>query len=318
MSYTREQKKIAYKKLSDEEKSFIMSSETTDMIEECLKTINLTGESLDLADLEIMFAMYRLQTLQTSISNIAKLAGKNEDELQYLKDQLQSNIFNIIQPVQEIKKDTLEKTPSLDAEEIISKELPYNQNFVRLPQIKQKLILSGVWKERTEEIAKKYSLSETQTNTLVDNVLLILIDLKKNENFLETIITELGISRLLAEQIFEDLNIRVFEYVNKNLENKSETEIAPQTIIEKTISDSEKDIPEIRPQILPATEPGKTAHDTLPTQEQIQRPLAVPRYTAVPMETEENEQPKNTSEVKPTPVEPVKRYAVDPYREPIE
>ncbi|MES3005030.1 MAG: hypothetical protein V4690_02880 [Patescibacteria group bacterium] len=91
----------------------------------------------------------------------------------------------------------------------------------KLPKPVQDFIFEGSWRERTESIAKKYSLNPTQTETLADNVLFVLIGIDEGENFIKLMPSELGISKLLSEQIVEDLEIRVFEYAVKSVERKT-------------------------------------------------------------------------------------------------
>jgi hypothetical protein len=184
-----------------------------------------------------------------------------------------------------------------------------------LPQSVQDFIFGGVWEERTDEIAKKYSLNDTQTDNLINNILFILIGLDKPETFLETTIIELGISRLLAEQIMEDLEVRVFEYATKSIENKEKRGGSSQQVIASSKEDKNKlstssmpvgipniedDIPEVRPEITPMVEKDEVVHDSsqqpvasskentggreIPraplgqTSEPVQRPVSVPRY----------------------------------------
>jgi uncharacterized membrane protein len=70
-----------------------------------------------------------------------------------------------------------------------------------LPKAVQDMIFDGVWEERTIEIGKKYSLSDIQINSLADLVVLVLIGLERPETFLQTLIVELRVSALLADQI---------------------------------------------------------------------------------------------------------------------
>ncbi len=235
----------------------------------------------------------------------------------------------------------------------------------------KEFIFTGVWEERTAEIAKKYSLNDTQVNDLIDTVLFVLTGLESPETLLETIIAELGISRLLAEQIMDDLEIRVFEYAVKSIEKKTDSsQQLASSSQEETQSQNnqnktpEKDIPEIRPEnlpeiepnILPMTEPGEKVHIVEPPANTIKsetkpiiepqetpgvvleqtprpseiiykavpEPIPVPQYTEAPVENKVTPTPE--TEVKPAePIKPpepvpppVKKYAVDPYREPIE
>ncbi|HEY4505838.1 MAG TPA: hypothetical protein VJG67_04065, partial [Candidatus Paceibacterota bacterium] len=81
-----------------------------------------------------------------------------------------------------------------------------------LPKPVQDMILAGVWSGIVGEIAKKYSLSPTQSDILTNNIVFVLTGLDTPETFLGLITSELGISRLLSEQIIQDLENRVFKY----------------------------------------------------------------------------------------------------------
>lgn len=149
------------------------------------------------------------------------------------------------------------------------------------------LVFDPAWKNRTEEIAKKYSLDPTQTDTLINNVLFVLIGTDKPEDFLKLMTSELGISRLLADQIIEDLEMRVFDYAiktiekseqkqevrSKNLEVEKEIVTPKQNLVIENKPEKAKvtlpvvekpKVPEIKPVILPMVEKGEVAHNTTP------------------------------------------------------
>ena len=152
----------------------------------------------------------------------------------------------------------------------------------KLPLIVRDTIFDGEWKNRTEEIASKYSLTPDQTDTLVDKVLFVLIGVESGDDFLEGIIAEINISRLLAEQIMNELTTRVFEYFLKQIGK-------PQSNLESNINSTDTTIQFPTPD-LPMVEPGEIAHDVPRSQESFQtpaqvteplvshNPISVPRY----------------------------------------
>jgi len=213
-----------------------------------------------------------------------------------------------------------------------------------LPKAVQDLIFDGVWEERTAEIAKKYSLSDTQADSLINTVLLVMIGLEDPDTFLETIIADLGISRLLAEQINEDLETRVFEYALRTVEKKEEimSKSKPQIsnevhglpmsdigrkkpepfqIMARTPLGTEPKVPEIKPEILPMIEEDPPSQGFSPLRQSesetseargekvhINRPEAVQRPVEVPRFTGAPiEEEKSTIPVNlPTAPEPLK------------
>ncbi|MEQ1500089.1 MAG: hypothetical protein ABL917_01800 [Parcubacteria group bacterium] len=255
MTFTLLQKKEIYKKLPPEVKSFILNNETSELIDGYLKDAGLSEEYLDLADSEILYAMCDLQSLNDSVSNIAKLSGKNINELSNLKIDLENNIFNIIE---NIKK---------------------NQNSK----------LDNNSKIKVGDIAKKYSLSEVQKEKLLEIINSNIEQTKNSSIFLNTIVSDLGISNLLAEQIIEDLDKRIFEYaINMTQEKKNNK------------------IPEVRPQNLPAVE--KVIEKVVPTPQPTPQKVSTPVYTPTykPVSTVKNEEVKPTS-ISPSPETPTKK-----------
>ncbi len=91
MAFTREQIKQGYAKLSPEAQDFVMSNEITDLTDKILRESGLSEEQVNSADSEILYALYGLQTLDTAVSNIGKLSGKDTTKL---KGELQENIFS--------------------------------------------------------------------------------------------------------------------------------------------------------------------------------------------------------------------------------
>lgn len=161
-----------------------------------------------------------------------------------------------------------------------------------LPKAVQDIVFDSTWEERTTEIAKKYSLNQNQTDALINTVLFVLTGLEKPETFLQTIIIELGISQLMAVQIIEDLEIRVFKYALNKLENMEKPSTATS--------------PEIHQKNLPAVELGETAHNishfTVP-QQNISTPKYTPVYkpSPVPQNNPANTTPQNPISGQSTP-----------------
>lgn len=146
-----------------------------------------------------------------------------------------------------------------------------------LAQNVQDFVFDREWEKRTLEIAKKYSLNDAQSDTLADTVVLALIGLEKPETFLQTIIRDLGISKLLAEQVMSDLETRVFDYAIKQIEVTKP--VVPQT-----------------QQIPPAsvTQPQKISTST-PQPQKIVPPISNPVQSKVP-----EIRPVNTPVAKPS------------------
>lgn len=94
MTFTREQRQIAYKKLPPETQDLIMSNETTELITDIIKEIGLSEDQANLADSEILYALFCLQSLDDAINNIAKLSNKNLNDLSKIKLAVQDNILN--------------------------------------------------------------------------------------------------------------------------------------------------------------------------------------------------------------------------------
>lgn len=110
MTFTTQQIKSAYKNLTGEVKDLIGSNETTEFISTNLVEAGLSGEQADMADSEILYAMYGLQSLDSAINNIAKINSKKPGELTDLTAKLQYKIFSKIKFDKPIEESSVEKS----------------------------------------------------------------------------------------------------------------------------------------------------------------------------------------------------------------
>lgn len=368
MKFTKEQKNTAYKKLSPEVQDFIMSNETTELIASYLKDINLSEEQIDLADSEILYAMFGLQTISDAINNIAKLSNKNVNDISRLKANLENNIFRKIKMEEGETKQNwfnlLSEENKNEIKNVLKSSLKNNdfqktlggisQYLKNAPQKMQKAISDSVWPKRVGEIALKYSLTEEQTTILQNLVLFVIIGVEEPETFAYSVEKELGISKLLAEQIVADADVRVFQYVfnliSENAENKTgsvaETAWAEVSKVPfggselpRGTLDTNTEIPEMRPEILPAVEKGEGVRVNPPpiVQDAQKEPdrssfKQTPAPDNLPGVEMPPGKPANVSQASPAPQKPVApvvpklqteveyppKYVVDPYREPID
>jgi len=177
----------------------------------------------------------------------------------------------------------------------------------RLTESEKNLINDKKWEEKTKEIALKYSLNETQTSILINKILSLFVNLETQDKFLESMILELAISRVLATQIMEDLGKRVFNLPVKGIYEKTKaplSQVLEKKPLESTPATETSDSIEIRPKIVPMVEKGEVAHNNTIIEEKdlanlipikeiapepIQAPVPVPKFTAVPLEEESDD-----------------------------
>jgi hypothetical protein len=336
----------AIEKIPEAIRRLMFSVELGDDLFEIITTsgVDTEEEYLQIVD-EVGYVILGLKKSSSFVDSLVQ-TGISNDLATTIFNEIDKEVFSKLKGIEngEIYKPTKKSSPLDERSLSLAKRIrtatkdknweALQKELNELPKTTQDLLFGNVWEERTGEIAEKYSLNELQKDSLVNNVLFILISKAKKETLLETIVKDLGISQMLAEQIMEDLEMRVFEYALKTIQNQ-----------DKKGGSSEKtdgDLPEIRPEITPVIEPEEKVRvrpipvgfaDTtpkpapkpqIPGPELVQRPVSVPRYTAVPMEendatgvSQKTTAPAGAPKT-PEPVpEPVKKYAVDPYREPI-
>lgn len=88
----------------------------------------------------------------------------------------------------------------------------------KLPQNIKKLIANDEWRKKVGEISQKYSLTTEQSESLENEVLMVIIGLTQAEEFKNVLQEEIQISDLIADQLSKELDKRVFEYMVKELE----------------------------------------------------------------------------------------------------
>ncbi len=175
MTFTLQQKKDAFEKLSDKDKSFIMDNETTEKISEIIASSKIPIKFFDFTDSEILNTMYSLQTIDEAMINISRITNINTDELALLKSKFNDFIVSKLQS------------------RLVSKIDP---TFA---------------KKRVSEIVNKYGLSSIQA-TVLENEVMSVIGRNLGEKIIATdLVDHLNISNILAEQIVYELENRVFE-----------------------------------------------------------------------------------------------------------
>ncbi|MFZ2523598.1 MAG: hypothetical protein WAW92_04405 [Minisyncoccia bacterium] len=264
MIFTKEQIREAYQKLDSSTVNFISDYEVIDEIDEILGQVGLSELVFDLANSQILYAVYNLQTLDEAISYIADISGKSADELTILHNNLQREIFD--------------KIPSVtENEEVLSVGSQVTD-----------------WKIRVGEIAEKYELGEFQKDGLISICSLIIDSQQNKDASLSSLDKKLGVSQIVADQIIEELGKRVFSSFEKNREivsRSSDKKILQNTTLEKTspLSDQEAEPMEFIPANLPVSEEDR---------ELIKEKVGIPKYIPTKAEVIKEEFDRKNEDLK--------------------
>ncbi len=89
-----------------------------------------------------------------------------------------------------------------------------------LPVETREAIGSFDWGKVSEEVGKKYKLSESEINDMQIEVGLVLIGVAYGEALASSIETEVGVEKKLAEKIAVELDQRVFKPIYEIMEQK--------------------------------------------------------------------------------------------------
>lgn len=121
----------------------------------------------------------------------------------------------------------------------------------QLPPAIKTAVLGAEWNKRIGEIGQKYSLHLDQISSLEYEVLFVMIGMEPEEDLVENIQKELSISKILATQLAEEINIRIFQYILKTMQAQSAPK--PERFEQKLGARSEKleskkiDVPKVYP-----------------------------------------------------------------------
>ena len=103
------------------------------------------------------------------------------------------------------------------------------EEIKKLPKEAQDMINSLDWGKITEEIGKKYLLSESEINDFQVETLLVLVGIENGDFYAQNIENEVGTSKAEAEKIANETLEKIFipisnlleENIKKNLPNKN-------------------------------------------------------------------------------------------------
>lgn len=172
------------------------------------------------------------------------------------------------------------------------------------------IIASSEWMKRVKEIGQKYLLTDTQIDALGYEVLFVFLNIQEAELLNETIEEELEISTILAEQIRDEIEERIFLWAVKKIKQKNS-----QPDITNSL-----DIP-------PPNLPGEIIEEeSVPTEKNTFTFKTIPeQLTIQPNQETPPQKPSFISQKLSQPIHPTtpnpdipKTYTIDPYREPLD
>ncbi len=270
MMYSSEQIREAFKKNSLYIREIVSSIELNDLTNDISTSHNLTPSQKDSLGTIISCVILKLQDIDTLIPEIKNNLVVENDIAESLSNEIHKKIVDSLEKIHgQIEANELleegkyenETSNSSDTLLLITqiKEVIFNNQknipepLKNLSEIKRNFITKSGWQNIVNDISKKYSLTQTQFDSLLDEVILVLIELSTIEKF------KINISSLLAIQITEDLTNRVFKNLNK------ESEKSPTPEIKKIVPESERGMAlEERPEMVLMVEKGESAHDSKP------------------------------------------------------
>src|SRR5437868_4574323 len=140
MTFTVQQEKEAYRNLSNEMQDFIMSNETTEIIDSAIKSVNLSEEIATQADSEILYSLIGLQSLDQALQNISSLSNTPLEKLSPLKNILNEKVFSKIKQLKMDSNSPIassssvpeippENLPAVEAGQIAHQTTPEEKKF---------------------------------------------------------------------------------------------------------------------------------------------------------------------------------------------
>lgn len=176
-----------------------------------------------------------------------------------ISNEIKKKIFSKL----EIKSEILKITPLEKDERIneILKSLNEEDERIIPNYVKSlgkeiiEIIFDKNLKNKILDISKKYSLSENQNQKLLIDVLSVIIKFDSKDNLIDLMVKDVSVSRLLAEQIMNDLDSRVFDYAIKTIGinqeaggEKAQAEPMEESSLSKEVSNILKEETNIEPE----------------------------------------------------------------------
>ncbi len=191
----------------------------------------------------------------------------------------------------------------MDESENIIKEY-----FDSLPESFKKAVSNFDWQKKVTELGQKYSLTQTQVSDLSYEVLFVLVGVENDNNLTNNIQQKLGVTAILAGEITEELEEKVFSVIvdmadkddNKKIETVSRSPI-PKVIVPQKSTD----LPQDNKPKYGATrleDLSDVAPDNLPVSDEDEKILhpeiSIPRYIPTKIEEVRAEADKKYEDLK--------------------
>lgn len=317
MNYTKSQKRELYNKLPKKLREIIGSDELYKRVEDISAKNNLTDEQDTFI---IQFVTDSLIGIEDKKNLKQKLSAViiPTEKTGLIENEIVNKIYN---DLDNLYLEILKNVKSIEQSNGRDFDIDY---YINSDNESMKNLDKNI-EQRVFEISTKYDLNKDQTQELINNVSKYIND-KDSGITSESIALDIGISKIVAEQVAQDIESRIFNYINKT--EKTSTVQTPQIpkqqpVVLSNVPSTNVPVYSPKPKVLLDSEP-------------VQTPVSVPRFKAVPMDDNEivgsnfipNLAPKpsttgimqakmDKAPVTTTATKETTNYSVDPYREPL-
>ncbi len=221
-------------------------------------------------------------------------------------------------------------------------DLLINQYLEELPEENRRILTSSKWQQTAGQIALKYSLSNTQRESMIRQIWITLIGGGEIEELKNELKDDLVISSVLANQLYEEINERIIkpilvkieEILEPKEENVSENEnfvynsldVPPDNLpTDEIFTEKENQIVEKEDMPTTETKPQEILKEVGKKDGELDAVYTNnTQQTTKPETKQENPKPfdfnQKLNNITTTSKEPFiqKTYTSDPYREPLE
>jgi len=228
--YTSKQLRELHKNLPEDKKNIITSFELSDLLGKIADDNNLNIQQKNNLEKLVSYTLLGAVVVGDFESEIKKQLALDQIVTSKIANEVKVKVLDNIEGLSKEIYSSLEYQGEKD--EILQSVFVINKDEAKL---------------KIKEIVQKYSLNNEQSSILENTIV---------SGFINNLEQDLNISPLLASQIRDEINDRIFK---KNKVDKI-PEISKKIISEKINTPSTS--LEIPPVTLPAIEPGQTAHTT--------------------------------------------------------
>jgi len=233
MNLSQKEKLELRKKIPQQIKDYLASTQKVDIIFELGEKNQLSTQEISIVSDKVTFVLYGLISSTDLEQNLTSSLKIDKNKIKVLTEEIQEKILSNLEKY--IQKNEVPVDINTLRKQHKDIETELKTHLSKLPQTVQEFISTGNLKDTLDQVGLEFDLRPSKVIDLKNEILFVLVGLEERSNFLTNLQDNLGLPKELVGKIAEHIETNIFSKFDtelkelENLQNEAEKGVSQPT-----------------------------------------------------------------------------------------